>query len=204
MCFLFCSVKATAINRADTLQRRGVYPPPKGESETLGLEAAGLVLKKGAGCDPSRLAVGDRVMALVPGGGNAELVTVNENHAMKVSEQLHLFNHYSQVLAAMQTVQYCDQEIVLMCAERRYQPIRIAYLLSYSILIGASGEISGAERTPIFPALGRFLKYFSGSFNFIEFCRLYRIQYIFCFKNILNEKIIAVFRSETFISYLNT
>ena len=44
-------------------------------------------------------------------------------------------------------IQYCDQEIVPLCAERRYQPIRIAYLLSLSLLIGASIEIPGAERT---------------------------------------------------------
>ena len=42
---------------------------------------------------------------------------------------------------------YSDKEIVPLCAERRYQPIRIAYLLSLSILIGASSEISCAERT---------------------------------------------------------
>ena len=44
-------------------------------------------------------------------------------------------------------VQHCDQEIVPLCAERRYQPIRMAYLLSLSILIAASSEISGAEKT---------------------------------------------------------
>ena len=44
-------------------------------------------------------------------------------------------------------VQHCDYEKVPLCAERRYQPIKIAYLHSLSILIGASSEFSGAERT---------------------------------------------------------
>lgn len=83
---IIIQVKASAINRADTLQRKGVYPPPKGESEILGLEAAGVVHKVGPGC--SRFAVGDRVMALVPGGGNAQFAIVNENHTMKVPENL--------------------------------------------------------------------------------------------------------------------
>ena len=57
----------------------------------------------------------------------------------------------------------------------------------------------------IFPVFGKFLKYFFENFSFIEFCRLYRIHwYIFCSENILNEKIFAVFRRETFISYLYT
>ena len=56
-----------------------------------------------------------------------------------------------------------------------------------------------------FPSFGQVMKYFSENFKFIEFGRLYRIQwYIFCFKNTLNRKVIAVFRRETFISYLKT
>ena len=56
-----------------------------------------------------------------------------------------------------------------------------------------------------FPSFGQVFEIFFRKFKFIEFCRLYRIQwYNFRFKNILNGKIIAVFRRETFISYLNT
>lgn len=67
-------VKATALNRADLLQRRGLYPPPPGASEILGLEMAGTIAERGAAV--SGFAVGDRVAALLPGGGYAEYVTV--------------------------------------------------------------------------------------------------------------------------------
>ena len=87
---IIIQVKASSINRADTLQRRGVYPPPKGESETLGLEAAGVVHQCGPNC--SKFAPGDRVMALVPGGGNAQFVLVNETHTMKIPDNLSFEN----------------------------------------------------------------------------------------------------------------
>jgi len=69
-------VHATALNRADLLQRRGVYPPPPGASSVLGLECAGVVSALGPGITAA--AVGDRVMALLPGGGYAERAVVHE------------------------------------------------------------------------------------------------------------------------------
>ncbi|ELT87242.1 hypothetical protein CAPTEDRAFT_163551 [Capitella teleta] len=75
-------VHATAINRAETLQRQGKYPPVPGESEILGLEAAGVVEKLGPGA--SKWKIGDRVMALLPGGGNAEFVAAFEDHLIPV------------------------------------------------------------------------------------------------------------------------
>jgi putative PIG3 family NAD(P)H quinone oxidoreductase len=79
-------VRATAINRADLLQRRGLYPPPPGAPATLGLECAGTVLE--AAPDVSRFRSGDRVMALLPGGGYAEQVTVDAGSAMAIPERL--------------------------------------------------------------------------------------------------------------------
>lgn len=79
-------VKATALNRADLLQRRGMYPPPKGASEILGLECAGVVAELGPGA--SGVKVGDRVMALLPGGGYAERVTLPARMAVQVPESL--------------------------------------------------------------------------------------------------------------------
>ncbi|MEW6338936.1 MAG: NAD(P)H-quinone oxidoreductase [Acidobacteriota bacterium] len=64
------SVAATALNRADLLQRQGKYPPPPGASAILGLECAGVVSALGEGV--RTLGVGDRVMALLAGGGYAE------------------------------------------------------------------------------------------------------------------------------------
>ena len=73
-------VVASAVNRADTLQRQGFYPPPKGASDVLGLECSGVVSEVGEGVD--HLAVGDEVCALLAGGGYAERVLVPAGQVM--------------------------------------------------------------------------------------------------------------------------
>ena len=75
-------VAATAVNRADLLQARGFYPPPPGASETLGLECAGEVVEVGDGV--SGWTSGDRVMALLAGGGYAQEVVVDAGSVMRV------------------------------------------------------------------------------------------------------------------------
>ncbi|KFQ31212.1 Quinone oxidoreductase PIG3, partial [Mesitornis unicolor] len=80
-------VSASALNRADLLQRRGKYPPPKGASDILGLEAAGRVAGLGPGCK-GRWKMGDAVMALLSGGGQAQYVTVPEGHLMPVPSDM--------------------------------------------------------------------------------------------------------------------
>lgn len=67
-------VHATALNRADLMQRKGLYPPPPGASEILGLECAGVVTELGLGADERWL--GQRVCALLSGGGYAQYVAV--------------------------------------------------------------------------------------------------------------------------------
>lgn len=67
-------VAAAGVNRPDCLQRRGLYPPPRGASDLPGLEVAGVVV--GCGSAVSTLQPGDRVCALLAGGGYAEFVTV--------------------------------------------------------------------------------------------------------------------------------
>jgi putative PIG3 family NAD(P)H quinone oxidoreductase len=67
-------VVATAVNRADLLQRQGFYPPPPRASEILGLECSGVVSEVGA--DVTDWSVGDEVCALLAGGGYAERVAV--------------------------------------------------------------------------------------------------------------------------------
>ncbi len=74
-------VRATAVNRADLLQRLGHYPPPPGASPILGLEAAGEVDAVGLGAG---WAVGDRVCALLSGGGYAERVVCPGSHALPI------------------------------------------------------------------------------------------------------------------------
>src|SRR3954453_21828872 len=73
-------VVASAVNRADTLQRQGFYPPPKGASDVLGLECSGRISAVGDGVDG--WSVGDEVCALLAGGGYAEKVTVPAGQVM--------------------------------------------------------------------------------------------------------------------------
>ncbi len=85
---LLIRVAAAAVNRADLLQRQGLYPPPPGASPILGLECAGTVAAVGAGV--TGWSVGERAMALLSGGGYAEQVAVPAVCAMKVPERLSL------------------------------------------------------------------------------------------------------------------
>ncbi|CAH1415754.1 unnamed protein product [Lactuca virosa] len=75
-------VEATALNRADTLQRQGKYPPPKGDSEYPGLECSGTI--EAVGKNVSRWKVGDQVCALISGGGYAEKVAVPSGQVLPI------------------------------------------------------------------------------------------------------------------------
>ncbi len=79
-------VRATSVNRPDMIQRQGRYPPPPGESEIPGLEASGVVVAMGADV-PSQL-MGQRVMALLGGGGYAEYANAYALHLMPIPESL--------------------------------------------------------------------------------------------------------------------
>jgi putative PIG3 family NAD(P)H quinone oxidoreductase len=76
------AVQATAVNRADLVQRSGNYPPPPGASDIMGLECAGEVVEVGEGV--ARVKPGDRVCALLAGGGYAEQVVVPAGQVLKV------------------------------------------------------------------------------------------------------------------------
>jgi putative PIG3 family NAD(P)H quinone oxidoreductase len=79
---LLVRVRATALNRADTLQRRGLYPVPPGESEILGLELAGEVVRWGKSA--AGFKAGDRVFGLVGGGGYAEFALLDHRMAIPI------------------------------------------------------------------------------------------------------------------------
>jgi tumor protein p53-inducible protein 3 len=79
---LLIRVTYAALNRADLMQRQGLYPPPPGASPILGLECAGEVVTVGSEVTGWR--VGDRAMALLPGGGYAELAVVHHGSAIHV------------------------------------------------------------------------------------------------------------------------
>jgi putative PIG3 family NAD(P)H quinone oxidoreductase len=79
-------VHAAGINRPDILQRRGLYPPPAGAPDTLGLEVAGEVDALGDGAQ--RWKVGDRVTALLGGGGYAQYAIADARHALPIPDGL--------------------------------------------------------------------------------------------------------------------
>ena len=81
---LLVRVRASALNRADTMQRRGHYPPPPGESDILGLELAGEV--EAVGANASGFKPGDRVFGLVGGGGYAEKACIHHRMAMPIPD----------------------------------------------------------------------------------------------------------------------
>jgi putative PIG3 family NAD(P)H quinone oxidoreductase len=74
------------VNRPDVVQRQGNYPPPPGESPILGLEAAGTVADVGAGVEG--FARGERVFALLGGGGYAQLASAHASHVLKIPPSL--------------------------------------------------------------------------------------------------------------------
>ncbi|MDE9364866.1 NAD(P)H-quinone oxidoreductase [Luteipulveratus sp. YIM 133132] len=81
-------VAAAGVNRADLMQRQGFYPPPKGESELPGLEVSGTISRIGDGVEG--WSVGDRVCALLAGGGYAEQVAVPVGQLLPVPEGVDL------------------------------------------------------------------------------------------------------------------
>lgn len=82
---LLVAVEAAGINGADLMQRRGLYPPPAGSpADVPGLELAGVVVTTGR--QVTRFSPGDRVMAVVGGGGQATTAVVDETHALPVPD----------------------------------------------------------------------------------------------------------------------
>lgn len=77
-------VAYAGVNRPDVLQRMGAYKPPANASPLPGLECSGTVVEVGPGV--SRWSIGDKVCALLPGGGYAEYVVTNEGHALPIPE----------------------------------------------------------------------------------------------------------------------
>jgi len=82
------AVRAAGVNRPDLLQRQGRYPPPPGAPDILGLEVAGTVAEIGEGV--TRWTVGDRVCALLGGGGYADQAIVDARHALLIPDGLDL------------------------------------------------------------------------------------------------------------------
>jgi NADPH2:quinone reductase len=85
---ILVKVAAAGVNRPDVMQRMGLYPPPPGATDIPGLEIAGEIVAVGNAV--KRWKIGDRVMALVIGGGYAEYCLAHESHALPVPDRLSL------------------------------------------------------------------------------------------------------------------
>ena len=83
---ILIKIKAAGLNRADIAQKNGLYPPPPGASEVLGLECSGVV--ESVGKEVKSKKPGDEVMALLGGGGYAEYVSCHEFHAINKPKNL--------------------------------------------------------------------------------------------------------------------
>lgn len=106
---LLVRVRASALNRADTMQRIGAYPPPPGESDILGLELAGEV--EAVGSSVQGFAPGDRVFGLVGSGGYAEKAVIDARMAMPIPDGW----SFSQA-AAVPEVYFTAQETIFTLA----------------------------------------------------------------------------------------
>jgi putative PIG3 family NAD(P)H quinone oxidoreductase len=138
---LLIDVHATALNRADLLQRRGLYPAPPGASELLGLECSGVVVAVGPGV--TRFALGARVMALLAGGGYAERVVVHEDIALPVPERLSL-----EQAAAVPEAFLTASEALLSEAELR---------AGHAVLVTAAASGVGSAAVQIAKVRGAFV-----------------------------------------------
>jgi NADPH2:quinone reductase len=83
---ILIAVEAAGVNRPDVIQRQGLYPPPPGAPDILGLEIAGAVVALGPGA--TRHKIGDKVLALVPGGGYAQYCLAHESNALPIPSGL--------------------------------------------------------------------------------------------------------------------
>jgi len=122
---LLVRIRATALNRADLLQRRGKHPPPKGVPDILGLEIAGDVAAVGKTAGDWK--AGDRVCALLPGGGYAELVSIPAGLAMRIPGNL----SFEQAAAI--------PEVFLTAYQNLFEVARLARGETVLVHAGASG-----------------------------------------------------------------
>ena len=148
-------VVATAVNRADTLQRKGVYPPPPGASDVIGLECSGTVSALGAGV--SGWSVGDEVCALLAGGGYASKVAVPAGQLMPVPTGVDLVS-----ASALPEVACTVWSNVFMVAGLRAEETLLVH--------GGAGGI-GTMAIQLAHALGARVFATAGSADKLELCR---------------------------------
>ncbi|MGC0366976.1 putative PIG3 family NAD(P)H quinone oxidoreductase [Rhodococcus sp. 27YEA15] len=148
-------VAATAVNRADLLQRQGFYPPPPGASDILGLECSGVISEIGQ--DVTGWAVGDEVCALLAGGGYAEKVAVPATQLLPIPNGVDL-----RVAASLPEVACTVWSNVVMLGNLRRGQVLLVH--------GGGGGI-GTHAIQVGKALGATVAVTAGSADKLERCR---------------------------------
>jgi putative PIG3 family NAD(P)H quinone oxidoreductase len=148
-------VRATALNRADTLQRKGVYPPPPGESEVLGLELAGEVESWGPGVKGFRK--GQRVFGLVGGGGYGQYAVIDHEMAMTMPEGWSF-----EQAAAVPEVYFTANETIFVLGELKK---------GEAVLIHAGGSGVGTAGIQMAHLIGATVYVTAGSQDKLDRCK---------------------------------
>ncbi|GHG05812.1 MULTISPECIES: NAD(P)H-quinone oxidoreductase [Amycolatopsis] len=174
-------VAASAVNRADLLQRQGHYPPPPGASETLGLECSGTIAELGEGVeDTAGWKVGDEVCALLSGGGYAEKAVVPAGQLLPVPGEIDLLT-----AAALPEVACTVWANVVMHANLTEGEVLLVH--------GGAGGI-GTHAIQVGKALGATVAVTAGSPDRLESCRQLGADITINYKE---QDFVEVLREET-------
>jgi putative PIG3 family NAD(P)H quinone oxidoreductase len=160
-------VAATAVNRADLMQRQGKYPPPPGASEILGLECSGVISELGEGVHDWK--VGDRVCALLAGGGYAEKVAVPAVQLFPIPEGLDL--HAAAALPEVASTVWSN--LVQFGGMRS----------GHTVLIHGGGSGIGTHAIQVAKALGATVAVTAGSRTKLDFCASLGADILIDYKN---------------------
>lgn len=160
-------VAATAVNRADLMQRQGKYPPPPGASEILGLECSGVVSELGDGVHDWK--VGDRVCALLAGGGYAEKVAVPSVQLFPIPAGLDL--HAAAALPEVASTVWSN--LVQFGGMRS----------GHTVLIHGGGSGIGTHAIQVAKALGATVAVTAGSKEKLDFCASLGADILIDYKN---------------------
>lgn len=171
-------VVAAGVNRADLLQAAGKYPPPPGASPILGLEVSGTVAALGAGV--TDVAVGQRVCALLTGGGYAQLVAVPAEQVLPVPDGVPLPD-----AAALPEVACTVWSNLVMAAGLRRDEVVLVHG-------GASGV--GTHAIQVARALGARVAVTAGSAEKLAACRELGAEILICYRD---EDFVAQIRAAT-------
>ncbi|RJQ91980.1 NAD(P)H-quinone oxidoreductase [Amycolatopsis panacis] len=171
-------VVASAVNRADLLQRQGNYPPPPGASQVLGLECSGVIAELGEGVEGWQ--VGDEVCALLAGGGYAEKATVPAGQLLPVPGEVETIT-----AAGLPEVACTVWANVVMHAGLREGQVLLVH--------GGAGGI-GTHAIQVGKALGATVAVTAGSPERLESCRQLGADVVINYKE---QDFVEVLRAET-------